>query len=188
MKRLEQQLGEEIDKLFNLAENQYEKENHIDLDIPEEINRIQGRLEKIKKPKEVVEARTAERAEQEKKEYDAKMKERKDQQEKTGKKPRGRTPKEPIKEPMNKDQYNFTDPQSRIMRTSDGLDQCFNAQAAVTDDMIIVGGRTPMHMQMINRNLYLRLIRFQKNWEKYLWQLQIMDTLARIISLKGRIM
>jgi len=145
MKRLEEQIGEEIDKLLDLAENQDEKENHIDLDIPEEIKRRQGRLEKIQKAKEVVESRAAERYEREKKEYDAKMKEREDQQEKTGKKPRGRTPKEPIKEPMDKDQYNFTDPESRIMKTSDGFDQCFNAQAAVTDDMIIVGAYSNAH-------------------------------------------
>ncbi len=145
MKRLEEQLGEEINKLLDLAENQDEKENHIDLDIPEEIKRRQGRLEKIQKAKEVVESRAAERYEREKKEYDAKMKEREDQQEKTGKKPRGRTPKEPIKEPMDKDQYNFTDPESRIMKTSDGFDQCFNAQAAVTDDMIIVGAYSNAH-------------------------------------------
>jgi len=45
-------------------------------------------------------------------------------------------------QPNDKDQYNFTDPQSRIMKTSRGFDQCYNGQAAVNDDMIIVGTYT----------------------------------------------
>ena len=37
-------------------------------------------------------------------------------------------------------QYNFTDPESRIMKTPAGFDQCYNAQAAVdADSWIIVG-------------------------------------------------
>src|SRR5579863_2783559 len=33
--------------------------------------------------------------------------------------------------PMDKDQYNFTDPQSRIMPGANGMTQGYNAQAAV---------------------------------------------------------
>ncbi|MFT6864620.1 MAG: hypothetical protein ACJAVK_003188, partial [Akkermansiaceae bacterium] len=36
---------------------------------------------------------------------------------------------------------NFTDPESRIMKTGDGFQQCYNVQAAVdTSTMLIVGG------------------------------------------------
>jgi transposase len=39
-----------------------------------------------------------------------------------------------------KTQYNFTDPESRIMKTPDGFQECYNAQAAVdADSMVIVG-------------------------------------------------
>ena len=39
----------------------------------------------------------------------------------TGKKPSGKAPKEPSAVPKDKDEYNFTDPASRIMKTSKGL-------------------------------------------------------------------
>ncbi len=47
--------------------------------------------------------------------------------------------------PISKDQYNFTDPESRIMKTSKGFDQCYNAQIAVNDDMLIVGNYANAH-------------------------------------------
>jgi transposase len=44
--------------------------------------------------------------------------------------------------PPDKAQYNFTDPESRIMHTHDGFQQCYNAQAAVdTQSRLIVGQR-----------------------------------------------
>ena len=47
--------------------------------------------------------------------------------------------------PISKDQYNFTDPKSRIMKTSKGFDQCYNAQIAVNDDMLIVSNYANVH-------------------------------------------
>jgi transposase len=146
MKRLEEQLEQEIKKLLDFAENQDEKEKDIELDIPAEISRREDRLEKIKEAKKIVESRAKERYEQEKKEYDEKLKQREDTKEKTGKKTRGRAPKEPTEEPKETDQYNFTDPESRIMKTSKGFDQCYNGQAAVNDDMIIVGAYCNAHV------------------------------------------
>ncbi len=49
--------------------------------------------------------------------YDERMQQRKDKQKKTGKKTSGREPKPPMEAPQEKDQYNFTDPESRIMKT-----------------------------------------------------------------------
>ncbi len=49
----------------------------------------------------------------------------------TGKKPRGREPKPPQEGPGAQEQYNFTDPESRVMKTADGFAQTYNAQAAV---------------------------------------------------------
>ncbi len=48
-----------------------------------------------------------------------------------GKKPKGRAPQPPREGPRSQDQDNFTDPESRIMKTSAGFAQSYNAQAAV---------------------------------------------------------
>lgn len=146
LKQLEKKLEEEIETLLDLADKKDEEEKELDLDFPDELKRREERLLKIREAKEVVEERASERYSKEKEEYDKKLEKRKDYEEKTGKKPRGREPKEPDKEPKNTDQYNFTDPESRIMKTSDGFGQCYNAQAAVTDDMIIVGGYCNAHV------------------------------------------
>ena len=43
--------------------------------------------------------------------------------------------------PAPKAQRNFTDPESRIMKTADGFQQCYNAQVAVTvGSQLIVAG------------------------------------------------
>ena len=46
--------------------------------------------------------------------------------------------------PRDKDQYNFTDPESRIMKNSnnDGFDQHYNAQAAVEQDSFLIVAST----------------------------------------------
>ena len=72
MKRLEEQLEGEIEKLPELATTQDEKEKDQQLVIPEELKRRKDRLEKIKQAKEVVEARAVERYKMEKEEYDRK--------------------------------------------------------------------------------------------------------------------
>lgn len=52
----------------------------------------------------------------------------------------GRTPKALDGEPADKSQENFTDPESRIMKTHEGFVQAYNAQAAVdAESQVIVG-------------------------------------------------
>ncbi len=143
IKQLEAQLKEEVKKLLDLAEAADEEQ--IDLDIPKEIERRKVRLEKLMKAKEVLEQRSAQRYEEEKEVYDEKMKERKTREEQTGKKLGGWPPKAPEEKPLPKDQYNFTDEESRIMKTSNGFDQCYNGQAAVNDEMLIVGALANAH-------------------------------------------
>lgn len=145
IKKLENQLEAEIEKLLGLADQQDERENAVDVDIPEEIRRRKDRLERIKEAKKVVEERAAERYKKEKEEYDHKLQKRKDKEDQTGKKARGKTPKAPTNTPNAKDQYNYTDPQSRIMKTSRGFDQCYNGQAAVNEEMVIVGAYCNAH-------------------------------------------
>lgn len=145
MKRLEEQLESEISKLLAIASSTDETEKPEKMDVPAELKRREDRLEKIKQAKAAVEARATERYKQEKEEYDKKIKARSEKEEKTGKKSRGKVPKEPENKPNQTDQYNFTDPESRIMKTPSGFEQCYNAQAAVNEDMIIVGGYSNEH-------------------------------------------
>src|SRR3989304_5347240 len=62
----------------------------------------------------------------------------------SGQNPRGRGPKPPPPGPRDKDQYNFTDPDSRIMKnsTDEGFGQHYNAQAAVTQDSLLIVAHT----------------------------------------------
>ena len=46
---------------------------------------------------------------------------------------RGRPPKQPFGKPPDKAQDNFTDPESRIMKTSKGFEQCYNSQIVVDE-------------------------------------------------------
>jgi len=63
---------------------------------------------------------------------------------------KGRSPekksraKRPFGEPEKKSQDNFTDPESRIMKTSSGFDQCYNGQLTVDSEnrLIVATGLT----------------------------------------------
>ncbi len=97
---------------------------------------------RLAEAKAVLEARAAERYAVEQAEYEAKMGERADKAEQTGKKPRGKPPAPPTPGPRDKDQYNFTDPESRIMKNSrdDGFSQHYNGQVAVDEDSRLIVG------------------------------------------------
>ena len=135
IRQLEKQYEEEVKRLMSLAEEADGADQG--LDIPAEVARREERLARLRQAKEVLEQRAREQYEEEKQEYDEKMARRKEKQERSGKKPPGRAPKPPDKEVDPKSQYNFTDAESRIMKTKDGFDQCYNAQAAVTNDMLV---------------------------------------------------
>ncbi|MGL1886373.1 MAG: transposase [Reichenbachiella sp.] len=145
LKQLEKQLDCEIEQLMALGQEQDEKDEQSIVDIPDEIKRREGRLTKINTAKKVIEQRSKEAYQEEKAEFDKKQEARKKYEKETGKKPRGRVPKEPSSEPAEKDQYNFTDPESRIMKTSKGFDQCYNAQIAVNEDMLIISNYANAH-------------------------------------------
>ena len=55
---------------------------------------------------------------------------------------KGRRFKRPFGEPEEKKQDNFTDPESRIMKTSKGFEQCYNAQLAVDGDWRLIVAST----------------------------------------------
>jgi len=139
---LEKQLQNEVKQLFELGEQADQGESTIPegLIIEDEIAFRKTRLENLANAKAVLEARAKERYEQEKAEYDAKMKAREEKAKKQGQKTRGKPPEPPKAGPNDKDQYNFTDPDSRIMKnsTNNGYDQHDNAQVAVTQDTMLI--------------------------------------------------
>jgi transposase len=101
------------------------------LTVPEEIARRRDRIEKLRAATAVIAARAQERQREERAAFEAKQRAREQEQKATGKKPRGRGPKPPREGPRATDQYNFTDPESRVMKTAEGFQQTYNAQAAV---------------------------------------------------------
>jgi len=138
--KIEEQLREEVRALTARAEASDRDPIPDGMDIPAEIARREDRLAALSAAKAAIEARAQERYSQEQEAYDAKMAERQTREKTTGKKPKGKKPTPPTPGPGAKDQVNLTDDQSRIMPTSGGgFDQCYNAQAAVdTQTMLIV--------------------------------------------------
>jgi transposase len=138
--RLEAQLRAEVEELIALGEQADQDELPDGLDIEVEVAFRQERLVNLAQAKAVLEARAQERYEAEQAEYEAKRRAREEKARQTGRKPPGRAPKPPAPGPRAKDQYNFTDPDSRIMKNSnnDGFDQHYNAQAAVDQDSLLI--------------------------------------------------
>ena len=85
-------------------------------ELPAELERRETRLKKIKEAKRALEERARQKAVAE-----------------------GKEPKQA--EPKDKDQYNFTDPESRIMKGADGFVQAYNAQAAVEPAFQLIVGQ-----------------------------------------------
>jgi hypothetical protein len=110
--------------------------------VREEIARRQDRLVRLEEAKVVLQARAQERAATEQVEYDAKMMQRKERKRVTGRRPGGRPPTSPTSAPRDGDQYNFTDPESRIMKnpTNAGFEQDYNAQVAVDQGSLLIMG------------------------------------------------
>jgi len=132
MKEEEKRLQEEITQLLaeaeaiDAAEDETHGRDRCGDELPDELKRRAGRLAKIKEAKFLLEERARTEAEQEAARREAE-----------GKEPPAKPPAEAVPEP--KDQINFTDPESRIMKTSNkGWDQCGNAQAVANEDQIIL--------------------------------------------------
>jgi transposase len=95
-------------------------------EVPAELARRQSRLAKIQQAKTELEERARSEAAEDAAHRQAE-----------GKAPPTKAPDEAVPEP--KDQINFTDPESRIMKASNkGWDQCGNAQAVANEAQIIL--------------------------------------------------
>lgn len=136
-----QELDIEIEALLKKAEQADSTPLEDGLSIPQEVQRRIERKAKLAQARAEMEARALVRTEAEKAAYENKMAER-EQKRAEGKKPGGRDPKPPVGGPSSQDQVNFTDPESRIMKSASGFVQSYNAQAAVeVESRLIVGQR-----------------------------------------------
>jgi len=136
MKKEEQRLREEIEKMLKEADeiDRLEDEEYGDKsgwELPEELSTQKKRLKAIRRAKAELEREAREKLEKE-------QAERRKEAESKGKTYR------PVKDPKDakpkaKDQWNFTDPESRIMVNSDkAFIQGYNAQAAVDAETHII--------------------------------------------------
>jgi len=140
-------LEQEIDELLALADFAKEEEDDVwpeGFVLEDELSLRLEKLEKLEQAETVLEQRAKLRYEAELAEYEEKIQKRLEKEQKTGKKSRGQPPKAPVTGPKDKDQYNFTDPDSRIMKngTNKGFDQHYNAQIVVEHEsrLIVAAG------------------------------------------------
>jgi transposase len=141
---IETRLQAEVEELFVLGERAEQEKLPDGLIVADEIARRQARLVELATAKAVIEARAKERFAVEQAQYEAKVRERDEKPRKRGGKPRGRPPTPPTPGPRAQDQYNFTDPDSRIMKnsTNQGFDQDYNAQVAVDQESFLIVGES----------------------------------------------
>lgn len=120
MKDKELELREEIRRLLSEADRQDEAEDRrygkdgTGEELPEELRRRESRLERIGQAKRALEEEARKKAQE--------------------------AGKEETK-PEDKQQYNFSDPQSRIMKGSDGFVQGYNCQIAVEENFQLIVGQ-----------------------------------------------
>jgi len=137
---IEAHLQAQVAELFAMAETTDSRTMPEGMVVEDEIAWRQARLERLAEAKAVLEARAQARYEAEQAEYEEKLRQREEKASKKGQKPRGRPPKPPTAGPRDKDQYNFTDPESRIMKNANnsGFDQHYNVQVAVDQDSYLI--------------------------------------------------
>ena len=126
MKQAEKQIAAEVKQMLREAEKADAAEDALHgpdksgQELPEEQQRRQTRLEKIRQAQKALQQRAREKAAAQ-----------------------DQAPEEVRKaKPRDKDQYNFSDPESRIMKGGDGFLQGYNAQAAVEGVCQLIVGQT----------------------------------------------
>src|SRR6201997_4890384 len=143
MKTREAELAAEVDRWLKAAEAADAAEDRVHGDrrgdeMPDWVADKQKRLAKIREAKAALEAEAkAAAAEEERRRTEAEEKRLAE-----GRKKSGRPLASPRAEPDGKAQRNFTDPESRILKTKDGYIQGFNAQAAVDGKAQIIVAQT----------------------------------------------
>jgi|SRR5579883_229725 transposase len=145
MKKREAELQAEVDRWLKAAAAADAEEDRLYGDqrgdeMPDWVADKEKRLAKIRAAQAALEAEAKAAAEEETR----RRAEAEDKRLAEGRKKNGRTPAAPPAEPDGKSQRNFTDPDSRILKTKDGYIQGYNAQAAVdgTAQIIVAHGLT----------------------------------------------
>lgn len=143
MKKREAELKAEVDRWLDTAEAADREEDKLYGDrrgdeMPDWVADKQKRLEKIRQAKAELEAEARAAAEAESKA----RAEAEDRHKAEGRKKIGKPAAPPKAEPDGKAQRNFTDPESRILKTKDGYIQGYNAQAAVDGAHQIIVAQT----------------------------------------------
>lgn len=142
------QLELEVEELTRKAEEADSVPLEDGLTLPDEIKRRQDRKASLGKARRIIEARYEEARKEKQAEYEAK-KQARDEIRDQGKKPRGKDPQPPSDTPGDKDQFNFTDEESRIMKAGNSkhFEQAYNAQAAVDTEgsMLVTGAYVTNH-------------------------------------------
>jgi len=141
---LDRQLQAEVEELFALSQQSDQTVLPAGLDIATEVAFRRNRRVNLSQAKTVLEARAEARYQAELAEYEAKMQERAEKAQRSGRKPGGRAPQPPTPGVRDKEQYNFTDPDSPIMKnsTNGGFDQHYNTQAAVEHKSLLIVANT----------------------------------------------
>jgi transposase len=141
--QMEKRLQQEIDELFAMAEKA-DDELPDDFEIDHELGRRRQKLASLAQAKAILDERARQRHAEEQAEYERKVAERQAKEQQSGKKSRGRPPQPPQAGARDKDQYNFTDPESRIMKNGNnkGFEQAYNVQAAVEHESRLIVGNT----------------------------------------------
>jgi hypothetical protein len=120
MKEKDRELREEVRRLLSEADQQDEAEDRrygkdrTGEELPEELRRRESRLERIRQAKRALEEETRRE---------------------------GQGADKESAKPEDKKQYNFTDPQSRIRKGSDGFVQGYNCQIAVEENFQLIVGQ-----------------------------------------------
>ena len=143
MKKREVELKAEVDRWLEAAEAADRAEDRLYGDrrgeeVPDWVSDKQKRLEKIRQAKAELEAEAKAVAEAESKARAAAHEQRQTE----GRKKPGKPPAPPKAAPDGKTQRNFTDPESRILKTKDGYIQGYNGQAAVDGAHQIIVAQT----------------------------------------------
>jgi transposase len=160
MNEQEQKLKEQIQALLERAQATDAQEDdrlgqdNAGEDLPAELGRRQERLARIEAAKQRLKARQAEADHERGRHPD-------DGQRRDGGKA-GRPFKRPFGEPEDKAQDNFTDPQSRIMKSNGAFEQCYNAQAAVDGESLFIVANELTHNAADNGEL-LPMVEAVKN-------------------------
>ena len=139
MQAAEIELKAQIDALLaRAAQTDVAEAREPELDIPAEIARREQRVQAIQAAKQRIEARQRQADVQHGRKPDDSAPPGQSEARSGQPKKSGPAFKRAFGEPAPKAQDNFTDPDSRIMKTSVGFEQCFNAQTAVDSHRQIV--------------------------------------------------